>query len=98
MLSSPDKPRNPARSTAPAPPPTWRPGNLPPSSNHRAMAVRIGVDVGGTFTKAVGIDMATGDVAARAAVMTTHDDAAGSAAGVVQVVHAVADAVGADAV
>ncbi len=62
------------------------------------MAVRIGVDVGGTFTKAVGIDMDSGDVAARAAVMTTHEDAAGSAAGVVQVVHAVAEAVGADAV
>jgi len=62
------------------------------------MGVRIGVDVGGTFTKAVGIDMATGALAARAAVLTTHDDAAGSAAGVVEVVRAVAAEVGADQV
>ena len=59
------------------------------------MGVRIGVDVGGTFTKAVGIDMATGALAARAAVLTTHEDQAGSAAGVVDVVSQVARAVGA---
>lgn len=62
------------------------------------MGVRIGVDVGGTFTKAVGIDMATGALAARAAVLTTHHNAAGSAAGVVEVVRAVAAEVGADQV
>ncbi len=62
------------------------------------MGVRIGVDVGGTFTKAVGIDMATGALAARAAVLTTHEHAAGSAAGVVDVVSSVAAAVGADQV
>ena len=60
-----------------------------------AMGVRIGVDVGGTFTKAVGIDMATGEVVARAAVLTTHDDSAGPAAGVVDVVGDVAAQVGA---
>src|SRR6188472_2222775 len=58
------------------------------------MGVRIGVDVGGTFTKAVGIDMASGAMAARAAVLTTHDDPAGPAAGVVEVVRTVAEAVG----
>ena len=31
------------------------------------MGVRVGVDVGGTFTKAVGIDLATGEVVSRAA-------------------------------
>ena len=59
------------------------------------MGVRIGVDVGGTFTKAVGIDTVTGALAARAAVLTTHDDRAGSAAGVVEVVSQVAAVVGA---
>ena len=58
------------------------------------MGVRVGVDVGGTFTKAVGIDLATGDVVARAAVPTTHDHVDGSAAGVVRVVDEVARAVG----
>lgn len=62
------------------------------------MRVRIGVDVGGTFTKAVGIDLATGEVAARAVVLTTHEHAEGSAAGVVQVVSQVAHAVGPEAV
>lgn len=59
------------------------------------MGVRIGVDVGGTFTKAVGIDMGSGSLAARASVLTTHDHDAGPAAGVVEVVRAVADEVGA---
>ena len=38
------------------------------------MAVRIGVDVGGTFTKAVACDVATLAIVARAVVPTTHDD------------------------
>lgn len=62
------------------------------------MAVRIGVDVGGTFTKAVAIDVGGGAVLARASVPTTHSDAQGSAAGVVQVVAQVAHEVGADQV
>ena len=60
------------------------------------MGVRIGVDVGGTFTKAVGIDLTTGDLVARAVLLTTHDHPEGSAAGVVQVVSEVAHAVGAE--
>jgi N-methylhydantoinase A/oxoprolinase/acetone carboxylase beta subunit len=58
------------------------------------VTVRIGVDVGGTFTKAVAIEVATGALLARSAVPTTHSDAHGSAAGVVQVVADVAHAVG----
>jgi N-methylhydantoinase A/oxoprolinase/acetone carboxylase beta subunit len=62
------------------------------------VGVRIGVDVGGTFTKAVAIELATGDLLARAAVPTTHSDAQGSAAGVVRVVADVAHAVGSERV
>lgn len=60
--------------------------------------VRIGVDVGGTFTKAVGFDLEAGKVVAQAVVPTTHEEAEGPAAGVVQVVRTVADEVGADRV
>jgi N-methylhydantoinase A/oxoprolinase/acetone carboxylase beta subunit len=46
---------------------------------------RIGIDVGGTFTKAVLIDNATFKVAGRYSVMTTHGDARGVAKGVIEV-------------
>ena len=46
---------------------------------------RIGIDVGGTFTKAVLIDNAGFKVIGRYSVMTTHSDPRGVAAGVVEV-------------
>ena len=46
---------------------------------------RIGIDVGGTFTKAVLIDNATREVVGRHSVLTTHAHASGVAAGVVEV-------------
>ncbi len=46
---------------------------------------RIGIDVGGTFTKAVLIDNVSFEVVERYSVMTTHSDARGVAAGVVEV-------------
>ena len=46
---------------------------------------RIGIDVGGTFTKAVLIDNASFQVVERYSIMTTHSDARGVAAGVVAV-------------
>ncbi|MEO8009744.1 MAG: hydantoinase/oxoprolinase family protein, partial [Betaproteobacteria bacterium] len=46
---------------------------------------RIGIDVGGTFTKAVLIDNAGFEVVGRYSVMTTHSDVRGVAAGVVEV-------------
>ncbi len=49
------------------------------------MPVRIGVDVGGTFTKAVACDSATGEIECRAIVQTTHASSHGVADGVVQV-------------
>jgi N-methylhydantoinase A len=62
------------------------------------MGIRIGVDVGGTFTKAVGFDLDAGEVVARAVVPTTHGEAEGPAAGVVEVVREVAAAVGVERV
>ncbi len=48
-------------------------------------AYRIGIDVGGTFTKAVLIDNASHAVVGRYSVMTTHAHARGVAQGVVEV-------------
>ncbi len=62
------------------------------------MTVRVGVDVGGTFTKAVAYDLAAGGLAGQAIVPTTHDHPDGVAAGVVEVVGRLAAAVGADQV
>ena len=42
------------------------------SASGARLAVRVGVDVGGTFTKAVACDPASGEVVARAVVSTTH--------------------------
>jgi N-methylhydantoinase A len=60
--------------------------------------VRVGVDVGGTFTKAVAVDLGSGNIVARAVVPTTHDDRRGVAAGVIATVAGVARTVGADRV
>ncbi len=48
-------------------------------------AFRIGIDVGGTFTKAVLVDHVTRAVVGRYSMLTTHDHARGVAAGVVAV-------------
>lgn len=59
------------------------------------MGLRVGVDVGGTFTKAVAIDGSTGEVVARCVVSTTHDAQAGVAEGIVACVADIAAEVGA---
>lgn len=46
--------------------------------------VRMGIDVGGTHTKAVAIDNATHEIIGKSSVKTTHDDKLGVAAGVVK--------------
>ena len=48
-----------------------------------ARTVRMGIDVGGTHTKAVAIDNSTQEIIGKSSVKTTHDDKSGVAAGVV---------------
>lgn len=47
-------------------------------------AIRMGIDVGGTYTKCVAMDNATHEIIGKNQVKTTHDDKSGVAAGVVQ--------------
>ena len=57
-------------------------------------SVRVGVDVGGTFTKAVAFDLADNAIVGSSIVATTHVAPGGVAEGVVAAVAAVADQVG----
>lgn len=47
-------------------------------------SIRIGIDVGGTHTKAVAIDNNTNEIVGKGSVMTTHHHESGVAAGVVE--------------
>jgi N-methylhydantoinase A len=60
--------------------------------------VRVGVDVGGTFTKAVAIDVHDRRLVASSIVATTHDAVGGVAKGVVDAVAQLAAQVGADCI
>ena len=53
--------------------------------------MRIGVDVGGTFTKAVACDPSSGEVLLRACVPTTHSSSLGVAQGVVEAIEEVVE-------
>src|SRR6059058_1660618 len=57
---------------------------------------RIGIDVGGTFTKAVLLDNATHEVVGRTSVLTTHAHERGVAEGVVEVFRDVLERSGVD--
>ena len=45
--------------------------------------IRVGIDVGGTFTKAVAMDVTTGKMVAKSTVPTTHNSEKGVSAGIV---------------
>jgi len=46
--------------------------------------VRVGIDVGGTFTKAVAIDLKTGTILGKSTVLTTHTAEKGVSQGIIQ--------------
>lgn len=46
--------------------------------------IRVGIDVGGTFTKAVAIEMTTGKIIGKVTVPTTHSSSNGVSAGIVE--------------
>lgn len=66
-----------------------------PSKVDGNTAYRIGIDVGGTFTKAVMVDAATRQIVGRASVHTTHSHERGVAAGVIDVFRDILDTTGA---
>ncbi|MBR2209594.1 MAG: hypothetical protein IJ859_12360, partial [Synergistaceae bacterium] len=53
-------------------------------SENERRSVRMGIDVGGTYTKCVAMDNLTHEIIGKNEVKTTHDDKDGVAAGVVQ--------------
>jgi N-methylhydantoinase A len=57
------------------------------------VSIRVGVDVGGTFTKAVACDSGTGGVVARAVVPTTHSSVEGIGRGIVEAIGQVTEEV-----
>lgn len=57
----------------------------------RSKRVRIGIDVGGTFTKAVAVDLVSRQIVGKATVPTTHFDKEGVSAGVVNVLRKILD-------
>lgn len=63
--------------------------NRTPQGASSRRRVRVGIDVGGTFTDAVAIDDATSEIIAWLKIPTTHSDPRGVAAGVIQALQGV---------
>jgi N-methylhydantoinase A len=54
------------------------------NANNKKRRIRIGIDVGGTFTKAVAIDMVTGRIVGKSTLPTTHTSDKGVSTGILQ--------------
>ena len=54
------------------------------NSHSRKRRIRVGIDVGGTFTKAVAIDMVTGNIVGKSTLSTTHKSNQGVSTGILQ--------------
>ena len=50
----------------------------------KSRRIRVGIDVGGTFTKAVAIEMVTGQIIGKVTVPTTHSSSDGVSAGIIE--------------
>lgn len=59
------------------------------------MGLRIGVDVGGTFTKAAAVELRSGELVASASVPTTYDEDHGVSRGLVEALHRLLEHLGA---
>jgi len=58
--------------------------SYPTKPDHKNRRIRVGIDVGGTFTKAVAIDMSTGSIVGNSTLPTTHKSNQGVATGILQ--------------
>lgn len=54
------------------------------TQEYKNRRIRVGIDVGGTFTKAVAIDMSTGSIVGKSTLPTTHKSNQGVATGILQ--------------
>ena len=61
------------------------PSDYPTSRVDKNRRIRVGIDVGGTFTKAVAINMSTGLIVGKSTLPTTHKSNQGVAMGILQV-------------
>ena len=58
---------------------------------HEKIRIRVGIDVGGTFTKAVAINIKTGSIISKCTVPTTHNAVKGVSEGILQALSNILD-------
>ena len=60
------------------------PANYRTNPDSKKRRIRVGIDVGGTFTKAVAINMVTGSILGQSTLPTTHKSEQGVSTGILQ--------------